>query len=401
MSANKPALLTLKILIPVLVLAISAWGLKALIQSRQIPESAPPKKVLPVVEIRELRPTEHVVKVTGEGVVQATIRSDLTSQVSGRVEFVSPKLEEGRSFIAGELLMQIETADYAAALAQSHAALQAAELHRAQTQKDADVAKAEWERMKLDREPDPLLLRIPQLAEARARLAAAQAAVKKSELDLERCQIKAPYDGRVLRRHLDIGEFATPGMRIAELHSIESAELRMPLHDSELQWLELPRNLNPAALEDQPKVELRARFGGRDNVWYGFVDRVAGEIDPGTRMVELIVRVPEPFRTDSSESHYVLPLGLFVEMQIEGSRLTDVYAIPRASLRRGKQLLLVDDQNRIQIQDVEVLIGQGDQVLVRGLRPGSRLCVTPLDLPVNGMEVRLDTGTRGGSGSER
>jgi hypothetical protein len=90
MSANKPALLTLKILIPVLVLAISAWGLKALIQSRQIPESAPPKKVLPVVEIRELRPTEHVVKVTGEGVVHATIRSDLTSQVSGRVEFVSP-----------------------------------------------------------------------------------------------------------------------------------------------------------------------------------------------------------------------------------------------------------------------------------------------------------------------
>ena len=392
MNASKPALLSLKILIPVLILAISAWGLRALILSREVPESAPVTSLAPLIETRTLQPTEHIVLVRGEGSVEPSVMSEISAQVGGRVEYVSPKLREGIAFDAKELLLRIEPVDYEVALAQSKAGLESARLALAQTEKDAALAKEEWERMGLDRDPDPLLLRIPQLAEARARLEAARQAVRKSELDLKRCEVRAPYDGRVLERIADLGEVVQPGMRLARVHSTASSEIRMPIHDRELAWLDLPTSLAPTSLKERPKVRITARFGGNDNVWHGYVDRIDAQLDPATRLVELIVTVPQPYRTDSSDNQFVLPLGLFVQMEIEGRRVEDVFRIPRAALRRGSQILLVEDSERIHLQDVEILTGQEDDVLVRGLRPGSELCITPIDLPVEGMQVRVSNG---------
>ncbi|PIE24724.1 MAG: hypothetical protein CSA62_02510 [Planctomycetota bacterium] len=392
MNASKPALLSLKILIPVLILAISAWGLRALILSRDIPETTAVKRLTPLVETLTLQPSKQLIRVHGEGSVEPSVMSELSAQVAGRVEFVSPRLREGLSFEANEVLLRIEPTDYEVALAQSKAQLESANLALAQTEKDAALAKEEWERMKLDRSPDLLLLRIPHLAAARARLEAARQAVRKSELDLKRCEIRAPYAGRVLQRFADLGEIVQPGMRLAQVHSTASSEIRMSIHDRELAWLQLPSKLSEASLKQRPKVRISAQFGGKLHTWHGFVDRIAARLDPATRLVDLIVTVPQPYRRPASDKQFVLPLGLFVHMEIEGRQVQDLFRIPRSALRRGSQILLVEDAQRIHIQDVEILTGQREYVLVRGLRPGSELCITPIDLPIEGMKVRVSKG---------
>jgi hypothetical protein len=176
-------------------------------------------------------------------------------------------------------------------------------------------------------------------------------------------------------------------------------EIRLPIPDEELAFLDLPldyRGSDPQSGSDVtgddadgPSVLLRARFAGRDHTWQGRVVRTEGQIDPGTRMVHVVVEVPDPYGRGADADRPPLAVGLFVEAEIRGRVAPDVAVLPRRALRGEDRVWLVDAAGRLRARQIEVLRTERERVLVAGgLEVGEQVVVSPLSTPVEGMRVQ-------------
>ena len=162
----------------------------------------------------------------------------------------------------------------------------------------------------------------------------------------------------------------------------------MPIHDEELAYLELPlAHVGSENIEPVPVV-LRTRFAGKEHEWHGHVVRTEGELDPTTRMVNVVAQVPEPYAVDNGRPP--LSVGLFVDAEIEGATLSNLVVLPRAALRGQSRVLVVDDQSRLRFRDVEVLRSANGEIYVsRGLAAGELVCISALQSTAEGMAVRV------------
>ena len=381
--------LALKIGLPVLVLALGAYLALLIIRAKPEPEQRPPEISLPLVHVMEVKPESRRLIVHAEGTVAPRTASQLTSEVSGRVVWVSPALVAGGFFNDGEVLLRIDSRVYELAVVRARAAVAQARLKLATEEQEAALARQEWENLGSG-PPTSLVLREPQINEAKASLAAAEAALEHAEYDLERTRVKAPYDGRVWSETVDVGQFIAPGAALARLYGVDFAEVRLPIPDDELAYLHLPLayrgQTRPAG---GPTVVLNAEFAGQRHQWSGRISRTEGEIDPRTRMVHAVAEVKDPYGRGSDRSRPPLAVGMFVEAEIRGKWVSDVVVLPRSVLR-GDQVLVVDEADRLYYRAVEVLRAERDQVLIAsGLSEGERVCVSVVQTPVNGMRVEV------------
>lgn len=381
--------LALKIGLPVLVLALGAYVALLIIRAKPEPEQRPPEISLPLVHVMKVKPESRRLIVRAEGTVAPRTASQLTSEVSGRVVWVSPALVAGGFFEAEEVLLRIDSRVYQLAVVRARAAVAQARLKLATEEQEAALARQEWENLGSG-PPTSLVLREPQINEAKASLAAAEAALEHAEYDLERTEVKAPYDGRVWSETVDIGQFIAPGAALARLYGVDFAEVRLPIPDDELAYLHLPLayrgQTRPAA---GPTVVLSAEFAGQRHQWSGRILRTEGEIDPRTRMVHAVAEVKDPYGRGNNRSRPPLAVGMFVEAEIRGKWVSDVIVLPRSVLR-GDQVLVVDEADRLYYRAVEILRAERDQVLIAsGLSEGERVCVSVVQTPVNGMRVEV------------
>lgn len=253
---------------------------------------------------------------------------------------------------------------------------------------DAAVAREEWDALGKG-EPSKLTLREPQVAEAVASLDAARAALERAALDLERTEVPAPFPARVREKLVDLGEFVTRGQTLATGYGIEYAEVRLPLPDSDLAYLELPTGFTSASHEG-PLVTLWADFAGRRQTWQGRIVRTEGTIDPRTRMIVAIAEVADPYGQASETAFVPLSVGLFVHAEIQGRVIDDVIVIPRSAMRDGNTLYTVDKHDRLHVREVEVERKRRDEVVIAGGLPrGERIIVSPLEIVTERMRVRV------------
>jgi multidrug efflux pump subunit AcrA (membrane-fusion protein) len=137
-----------------------------------------------------------------------------------------------------------------------------------------------------------------------------------------------------------------------------------------------------------PSVEVSARFAGSERTWTGTIVRTEGEIDPKSRMVHVIARVENPYGGEGPDG-VPLPVGLFVKAEILGREARDVAVLPRSALRGGDRVLVVDRDDRLRFRDVGVLRKARDTVVVQsGLASGEFVVTSPIETPVEGMQVR-------------
>ena len=198
----------------------------------------------------------------------------------------------------GDVLFRLDRPEYELAVAQARAAIAQADLRLETERQEASIAEREWELLDIGR-PTPLALREPQIAEAQAAVASAEATLAKAQYDLERTVVRAPYDGRVRTERVDVGQFVSRGTSVARLYSVDAVEVRLPIPDAELAFVDVPmayRDRDTVATAAKPQVILRALFAGKTYKWVGEINRTEGEIDPRTRMVHVIARV-EKIRT--------------------------------------------------------------------------------------------------------
>lgn len=382
--------LLLQILLPLLVLGAAAFGAKKIADAQNTPAVQPPSSAGPLVRIVTAEPTAVQLDVATQGTVEARTAIDLAAQVGGRIVAIAPTLRSGGFFDSDEVLVEIDPADYQLAIVQQEAAVSRAGLRLLQERAEAETAVRAWRQLEGDKPADPLVTRAPQVAEAEKALAAAQAALARGRLDLERTKVRAPFPGRVRSARADIGQTITPGQPLAVVYAIDYAEVRLPIPDQDVAFLDLPLHRQDSAAAAGPAVTLRATFGGAEHEWRGIVDRVEGEIDRRTRQITVVARIEQPYAAPAGSARPPLALGMFVQAKIQGRQFADVVAIPRAALRADQTVWVVDDELRLRRRQVDVLRVDRDQVVLRqGLAAGERVCVTALETPTDGMFVRL------------
>ena len=387
--------LFLKILLPILVLGAGLLGAWHLMNSRTEIQTQPRTEHFPLVRTLEVQPARIQLRVHTQGTVVPRTQSALVPEVSGRVVQVSPSLAPGGFFTKGELLLKIDSRDYELAIIQSEAEIAQIQRRLEQEKAEAEVARREWAELGKG-EPSALLLRRPQLAEAEASQAAALAALERANRNLQRTEIRAPYDGRVRSKNVDLGQYIVAGSPVAQLYSVDIAEVRLPLPDEEAAFLDLPLHYREQnSSRTGPQVLLKATFAGKEHSWWGRIVRTEGEIDPETRMLFVVAQVKDPYSRRSHPGRPPLAAGMFVQAEILGGWLTDVVALPREALRENDTILVVDSEERLRFRPVSILRIQQEQVLVQtGLEQGEQVCISPLETPVDGMKVR--TASPGG-----
>lgn len=421
---------TLKILLPLAVVALGVVASVVLVKAAPEAETVEPTVVPRLVRVVEAVPETVRLDVTTQGTVSPRTEADLVAQVGGLIVDVAPSFAAGGSFRRGELLVRIDPTDYRLAVAQAEAAVAQAETALSLAEAEARAAREEWEELSSsagvsDRpaQPNPLVLREPQLAEARANLESARARLERAEVDLQRTRVVAPFDGRVRQKLADVGQSVTPGARLGQVFATDSAEVRLPVPISELRFLEVDLT-QPMA--DGPAVELTADLAGERRSWPARLVRSAGEIDPATRMLGLIARVDRPYAPREEAGGVPLTMGLFVDATIAGRREEGLIVLPRGALREGPAgaasedpatgwVLTVErgtetaasgaaddgEYDRLRFRRVEVLREVGDRAVVSGgLEAGDLVAISPIDTPVDGMAVRV-AEERGALGSDQ
>ncbi len=387
----------LKTFLPLAIVAGSVLILVFLVRSRPVVESSPPAVPPPIVRVTAATLDTVRLTVRSQGAVTPRTESALSAETDGQIVYVSPSFVPGGFFESGELLVRLDPRD--AELAVTRAAADTARFATAMQieREEARLAQDEWRRLGSGA-PMPLVLREPQLAQARANLEASVAALEQAKLNLERTEIRAPYAGRVRKKNVDVGQFLRRGESLATIYAINYAEIRLPIPDEELAFFDTPMQFRgETARAAGPPVVISAEFAGRRHRWDGRVVRMEGEIDPMSRMVYAVARVQNPYGRGTNPDRPPLGIGMFIEAEILGNSYPGVAVLPRTAMHGENRIAVVDDENRLRFRSVEVLRTESDRVLIRGgVRDGDRVCLSALETQVDGMEVRiLETGSSG------
>lgn len=370
-----------KFVIPALVVVASIFGAVTLLATSPQLEPSGIEPIAATVRIQEINPEPIQLTVHSQGTVVPNTESELIPEVSGRVVWKSPSLVNGGFFEAGEPLLRLEDNDYRSTLARARSSLTRAEAEFEHARFEYQRLKSLEERQLASQSQIENQLRAYRVAEAA--LQDARAAFNQASRDLARTEIAAPFTGLVRMESVDIGQFVSRGMSVATIYAGDQAEIRLPIADRQLAFLNLPLgHRGELPLEQQPNVTLTAEYAGRTLSWQGKIVRTEAQIDTTSRMVHVIARV------SNEEQDVPLNVGLFVNAEIEGLLVEDVVVLPRNALRNGNRVLVVDDENRLHYRSIEPLRLYRDQVLIQsGLERGERVCVSPLQTAIEGMPV--------------
>lgn len=380
---------TIKIILPIAVVLIGIAIAVGIVKARPTVDRQPTATLPPLVRVLEVHPRDIHLIVRSQGTVRPVVESTLVAQVAGRIDWVSAAFAEGGFFRKGDRLIQIDPRDYELAVAQAEAQVAQAVVRLQLEQAEAELAREEWQELGTG-DGNPLALREPQMAEARATVQAAEAAMQKAKLDLERTSIRAQFDGRIRAKSVDLGQFINRGTPLANVFSTDAAEVRLPVRKDELIFVGLdPSRQLDRSRGAEPDVVLKARIGRSEYSWPAKIVRTGSEFDPNTRMLPLFARVEDPLRRETGSTGEALPIGLFVDAEIGGIEIENVFVLPRSAVRDRSEVLVVDREDRLHIRPVEIVREDRDQVVVQsGLSPTDRVCISQIETVVEGMQVR-------------
>ena len=376
--------------IVVILVGLSAIGI-AYVTNRPA-ERKPPEKLAMLVDTLPVTAENVTFTVNAQGLVEPRTETALVSEVGGKIESISPKLVAGGFFKTGEVLLTIDQSDYETAARRAEANLASRQAQLSQAQAQTEQARRDWDKLHPgEGEPNDLVLRLPQLEDARANVRAAEADLAKARRDLERTRVRAPYDGIVKEKRVDLGQFVSPGTPVALIAGVEVAEIRLPIADSELAYLPLSEGNQTSAQADTGldiPVTLRAAAGGTQQTWQARIVRTEGVIDRNTRQIYAVARVEDPYRLDEDAEGRPLRFGTFVDATIQGIEVSNVKALPRYTLRPDGTVLIASEDNKLEVRPVEVSRSTPETVYIAsGLETGDQVITTAIEAPIPGTEV--------------
>jgi len=367
-----------------------------LIALRPEPPKVERPRVSPMVTTVPAVPRHGHLTVTGTGTVRPTREVNLGAEVAGKVIALSPVMVSGGVFRKGDVLVQLDTTDYVNAVSIADAEVTQRRYELLQAREERDIAAREWTRLEArtgEKPPAPqsdlgsMVLKEPQLKLAEAMLKSAEARLSDARTRLARTHIRAPFGGRVRTKNVELGQYVAPGQVVAALFSTESAEIAVPLSSENAALITGLWGQEPGHPHERIPATVHAGFGGRQYTWEGMVDRTEGTLDTGTRTLNVVVKISRPYRSDAS--HPPLLVGTFARVEIQGGELAHYVSIPRAALREGDLVWIVEG-DRLRMRPVEVAQTVDDRAFIRdGLDGGEQVVMSKLDVVSDSMIVRV------------
>ncbi len=401
MTRRRSALIALAILGGAIAIAF------LMISLRPDPPVRPPPSNVPFVNTGVAEAAEGAIPVHGAGTVRPRAEIDVAAQVGGQVTWVAPAFQGGGRVSAGDILFRIEDADYRNRVQQARANVAAQQVALLQAEEEARVARDEYERLQrrtggAGGAANPLTLREPQLDAARAALARDSAALADAELALSRTEVTAPFNGAVRYETVDQGQFVAPGQSVGRLYAADAVEVVVPLSDADAALIPDLWRLVAGDGNRRVRATVQASYGDGRYTWSGYVDRAEAALDEQTRTIDVVVRVPSPFRGGTpvdgeggGSAGPPLLVGQFVDVRIDGVAPERYFAVPRAALRTDNEIWAVR-ANAVTIVPVQVLQRIDDMVYVTGaLEDGQMVVVGGIQIATEGMQVRTGGGGTG------
>ena len=392
------------------IVAVGVVGLLVLIALRPEPPREEREELAPLVRVAEAEPRSGVVTVSGSGSVSAVRESQLSAEVSGRVTWVSPAFVTGGAFRRGEMLLRIDTTDYALAVRTAEAGVTEARYNLILAREESAIAREEWASLQArdstiaaagqPSDLGNLVFREPEIRLAESALAAAEARLSDARLRLERTAVRAPFNGRIRMKQAEIGQFLAPGAPVAVMYGTDAVEISVPFSLADAGLIE-----GLFVEEDLGRMNIGARVrraaGGRTIEWPARVHRVEGALDPTTRTVRVVVRVDDPYIT--TDDRPPLFVGSFAQVEIDARRLDSYITIPTDALREdprateegglSRDMVWLVENDRIRVTPVDVLKSRDEvAIITRGLAPGDRVVTSDLGVVTDSMAVRIEEG---------
>jgi len=404
---------------------------------REAPERNPPTEIARAVRVIAAEPMQLVPRVTGFGsVYPGTVWTGI-AQVSGKIEYVHPDLENGAILVEGTEIIRISPVDFNLAIRQAQAnirsaeakldelsvteqnttdllkieqdglALREAELARKQSlfergtiaraALDLEQREALAQRKKVQDLENTLRLLPTQRAVQEEQISIYQAQLQSAQLDLERTRIVLPFNGRIADLAVEAEQFIQAGGRLVSVDSIDVAEVEAQIPITQFRDMlhaSVDRNM-PIGIDAQSLsriletigFEATVRLGVGDDAveWPARFSRISDSVDPRTRTIGAIVAVDGAYAMAVPGERPPLSKGMFVEIEIRTRARLDDIVVPRSAFHDGK-LYVVDGDGRLEIRDVTPGLVQGNLVVVTdGIAPGEQVVVSDLIPAISGM----------------
>ncbi|MFB2779357.1 efflux RND transporter periplasmic adaptor subunit [Shewanella mangrovisoli] len=372
----------LRRLSPLFILLLFVVGAIALMSTREAPEQKPEEMPVPIVDVTQVEQQTVSLNLPSYGVVTPKYKTQLVTEVQGRMLSISPLFVAGGIVKKGDQLAQIEPSDYEADLMQAEATLAQATAALNEEIARGEVAKIEFKGYDKGLPPE-LGLRIPQLKKEQANVKYAQAALARAQRNLERTVIRAPFDGIIKARNVDLGQYVTLGTNLGELYDTSIAEIRLPISNDDLAYLE-------SVDHPDTQVTLSASLAGKENTWLGNIIRSEGVIDADNRMVYLVAEIKDPYlREHKTQGSLPLKYGSFVNAVIKGRTVDGIVKLPRHVVR-NEHVALVNEQNIVEMRHVNVVRSDLENVFIKdSLKTGERVAITHFSNMANGQLVKI------------
>ncbi|MEM8844281.1 MAG: efflux RND transporter periplasmic adaptor subunit [Pseudomonadota bacterium] len=372
-------------LIVILILAFGFIGAMSFSLLKESPEKSNTASFAPLVRVLETSVSNDQIVIEGNGTLQARTRINIAPQVGGRISYVHPGLRAGGVFKANDVLLKIEQIEYQLAVTQQEAEVAQAKTTLQLEKAEAEASRQEWREIHPDKPIPTLVSREPQIAEAEASLKSAEAKLALARLDLNRTQLKLPFDGRVVESFVDIGEIISSNQDIAIVYDSGHYEVTVPMNLEQLNWIEVSDNA-----DDQEKydVSITINIGENAHKLKGKVVRIESELEELSRFARIIVSlssdsIPEKLKPK------ILP-GLFVNVSIDSHQFAEVTTLPRASLRHGNMLWTIED-GKLKFTEPNIVYKTDSVIFVNNLKPGTKVIMSDLSVVTEGMGLRVST----------
>lgn len=351
------------------------------------------------VEVETVGESSKHITIRARGTVTPARQVVLGTEVGGKVIDVSPNLQPGGKFSKGDVIARVDPSDYRLAVEQQFALVDSAEAQLRVEESRVAVAKREWEMFGSKASTDTnkqLALREPQMRSATTQLKSAKSGLKRAKLSVERTLLRAPFDGMVQNRNVDLGQIVAPGAPLLSFVGTRKYWIQISLPVERLVWISVP-GVNAKPGEGSTATITHAV--GHDRIEKtGRVLRLLSDVDPAGHMARVLIEVDDPLgleaetrgESEPGQSSLPLLLGSYVEVAIAGREATGIIELDRSSLRAGNEVYVLTPESTLEKRKVDVMWRQEDTVLLSGgLEPGETIITSPLSAAVDGMKLRI------------
>lgn len=364
------------------------------------PEAKPGKRprMATLVEVASVREGVQQTRIRVMGEVIPAHQIDIRPRVSGEVTDINQEFLPGGFFQTGETMLKIDPVDYGLVVQQLESEAEKAESDLLLEMGNQRIAEKELALLNEDvsEEEKALILRQPQLKKLQAEKKRAISRLEQARLDLQRTEIKAPFNGVILERNVNSGARVTESTVLAKLVGSDVFWLLLSIPVEQLQWINLPQN----GKELGPRVNIKIPGrGGAAAIRTGHVLRLAASLEPQGRMAQVLVEVNDPLsqRVENQDKQRLL-LGSYVEAEIEGVEIERGFLVARDNIHEGTKVWLMDEDGRLEIREVVISFRSKNKVIVtEGLKSGEMVITSSLASPIVGTLLRVsDSFVRNG-----